>query len=64
MKLNSLNDFCGLPIGLENPQKRKLQTIGYLLNYHGYTFLANEIKELANDLSALPKRNKQEIQNI
>ncbi|CAB4133239.1 hypothetical protein UFOVP257_92 [uncultured Caudovirales phage] len=35
---------------LEPVHGRELMTVAYLLKYHGYTFLAGEVKELAEQI--------------
>lgn len=52
MKLANLAEWGPYPYHLQNPNGRMLATAADLLKHHGYTHLANELQELANDLLA------------
>lgn len=49
MKLDKITEWDS-KIHLQNPNGRMLATASDLLKYHGYTHLAKEVNELANDL--------------
>lgn len=52
MKLVNLTEWGPYPYHLQNPNGRTMFTAADLLKYHGYTTLADELKELAIDLLA------------
>lgn len=47
----TLNNILDQALGnLEPIHGRELMTAAYLLNYHGYTFLAEQVRELAEQV--------------
>lgn len=52
----TLENLLDKPSGVYDPTHgRELMTVAYLLKYHGYTFLATEVRELAEQILKVKK---------
>lgn len=60
MKLDDLDKWGPYPYHLQNPNGRMMLTAAYLLKYHGYTHLADQLNELGDELIAIKPTNVKE----
>jgi len=55
-EINELVEWGPYPYHLQNPVGRTMLTASDILKYHGYTYLADELKRFGNILIEIPPK--------